>query len=214
MNYEYGFGTWQTDMWNFWTDALFTDKPVATSMQTYQPTLQKDINDTLDAKYVAIKQFKKVPVETFESGDLNKILLTQKDLPSTSIKNTIDKSQPITGTASYLIDYPASSDWQIIARTDETKIALPAFHRYNISFDYKLLSSVATRIHLTIRPKATLSKDDVAYGYETIALKPGVAGKYSGKIDVLTASDNDVLLFIGESDAMKLQIDNLSITEG
>lgn len=52
------------------------------------------------------------------------------------------------------------------ARTDESKVKLPAFHRYVIKFDYKTLSG-DTRLNLTIRPKATMLDETVSFGFET-----------------------------------------------
>ena len=119
----------------------------------------------------------------------------------------------IGGSSSFKIDYPDTEDWLLAARTDESKVKLPAFHRYVIKFDYKTLSG-DTRLNLTIRPKATMLDETVSFGFETIKLKAGESGTYEGHIDVMSPSADNVLLLLGEDTAFSVLIDNLSITEG
>ena len=217
LNYESGFGNWETDRWLFWTDILFQGVPVSTALTKHKPVLEKNIKDTLDAQFVEIKPFKPVPIETFESADLSKFILTQKDLPelSAGVKVSVASGgDALDKTSSLKIDYPQSDDWAIMLRTDETKIELPSYHRFIIKFDYKLTSDKPVNLYLTIRPKATLNEDTVSYGFVKITAEPGKAAKFEGHIDVLDFSKDNVLLMIGESNAATLIIDNFEIIEG
>lgn len=217
LNYESGFGSWEQNRWNFWGDILFQGVPVATALEMYKPLLEKDIKDTLDSQFVEVKQFKPVPAETFESGDLTKFLLTTSGLPESSAKvkaslATGDKA--LNGTTSVTFDYPATEDWAIITRTDETKIELPSYHRYVIKFDYKVTSDGPMNMYLTIRPKASIESDEVSYGFVKVACEPGKKATFEGNIDVLEASKDNVLVLIGENKQATIVIDNFQITEG
>jgi hypothetical protein len=217
LNYESGFGSWEQNRWNFWGDILFQGVPVATALEMYKPLLQKEIKDTLEAVFVEVKQFKPVPAETFESGDLTKFLITTNGLPESSAKvkaslATGDKS--LDGTTSISFNYPATEDWAIIARTDETKIELPSYHRYVIKFDYQVTSDGPMNLYLTIRPKAGIATDEVSYGFVKVACEPGKKTKFEGNIDVLAGSKDNVLVIIGENKAAQIVIDNFQITEG
>lgn len=217
LNYESGFGSWEQNRWNFWGDILFQGVPVATALEMYKPLLQKEIKDTLESVFVEVKQYTPVPAETFESGDLTKFLITTAGLPESSanVKASLatgDKA--LDGTTSISFAYPAAEDWAIIARTDETKIELPSYHRYVIKFDYKVTSDGPMNLYLTIRPKAGIATDEVSYGFVKVACEPGVKATFEGNIDVLEASKDNVLVIIGENKEAEIVIDNFQITEG
>lgn len=217
LNYESGFGSWEQNRWAFWGDILFQGVPVSTALQKYKPILEKDIKDTLESEFVEVEQFKPVPAETFESGDAAKFIVTSNGLPESS-KNVkvglATGSESIDKTTSLKIEYPASEDWAIMLRTDETKIKLPSYHRYIIKFDYKVVSEEPVNMYLTIRPKATIESDEVSHGFVKLTAKPGEVAKFEGQIDVLTSSKDNVLVLIGENKASTVIIDNFEITEG
>lgn len=217
LNYESGFGNWESDRWNFWGDILFQGVPVATAIETYTPVLEKNIKDTLESVFVEVKPFKPVPAETFESADLTKFLLTTQGLPESSAKVTaqiVTGKEALSGTTSLKFNYPATEDWAIIARTDETKVELPSYHRYVIKFDYKVTSDGPTNLYLTIRPKAGIASDEVSYGFVKVACEPGKQATFEGNIDVLEGSKDNVLVLIGENKEAQVVIDNFQITEG
>lgn len=217
LNYESGFGNWENNRWSFWGDILFNNVPVSTALEMYRPILEKDIKDTLEAVFVDVKPFNPIPKETFESGSLANFVLTTEGLPEISSDITADLatgSDALDGTTSFRINYPAADEWKIMARTDNTKLELPSFHRYNITFDYLVNSQSPGSIYLTIRPKATLESEEISYGFVRLQYEPGTQGTFEGYIDVLEASADNVLIFIGEVREMEVIIDNFHITEG
>lgn len=209
--YENGFGTWETERWEMWIEATLNNTPVATVLQTFKPIFERNIKDTLEATPQEIEPFTPPPAEGFENKD--SILLTRAGLPENGVTAAVTGEGAIGGSSSFKIDYPDTEDWLLAARTDESKVKLPAFHRYVIKFDYKMLSG-DTRLNLTIRPKATMLDETVSFGFETIKLKAGESGTYEGHIDVMSPSADNVLLLLGEDTAFSVLIDNLSITEG
>lgn len=180
-------------------------------LQTFKPILERNIKDTLEATPQEIEPFTPPPAEGFENKD--SILLTRGGPAGKRRHRGGD------GRGSHrrllLLQNRLSGHGGLAAcrRTDESKVKLPAFHRYVIKFDYKTLSG-DTRLNLTIRPKATMLDETVSFGFETIKLKAGESGTYEGHIDVMSPSADNVLLLLGEDTAFSVLIDNLSITEG
>lgn len=216
LKYESGFGDWENKRWGFWGDILFQGVPVATALAMHQSTLEGEIKATLESKFVEIKPFTPVPAETFESGDPTKVLLTQDSLPegSAAVGMSLVTEGALNGTTSLQFQYPDTEDWQILARTDETKIELPSYHRYIIKFKYRLEGPDTANIYFTIRPKATLESDEVSFGFLRATLAAGEPGTFEGYVDVLDVSENNVLLLIGENKAMTLTLDDFEIVEG
>ncbi len=217
LNYESGFGNWETNRWNFWGDILFQGVPVATALEMYRPLLEKDIKDTLEAAFVEVKPFEPVPAETFESADLANFLITSQGLPEASADITASLAtggEALDGTTSLKIHYPASSDWKIFAKTNSSKIKLPSYHRYIIKYDYLVNAGSPVNIYMTIRPEAAIDSDAVSFGFNKLTCTPGEKGTYEGYIDVLDASEGNVLVFISETTEADITIDNFSITEG
>ncbi len=217
LNYESGFGNWENNRWSFWGDILFNNVPVATALEMYKPILEKDIKDTLEAVFVDVKPFEPVPMETFESGNLANFVLTTENLPEISAGVTSELAtgdDALEGTTSFKIKYPQSDDWKIMARTDESKLELPSFHRYNIKFDYLVNADGPGSIYLTIRPKATFESEDVSFGFVRVQFEPGTKATFEGYIDILEASADNILLIIGEGKELEITIDNFLITEG
>ncbi len=219
LNYESGFGNWENNRWNFWTDILFENVPVATALEMYKPLLQNEIKETLESVFIDIKPFKPQPMETFESADLANFLITSADLSSLEVgvkASLAEGSDALKGTTSLKIDYPQSDDWLIFARTDHKKLELPSYHRYNIKFDYlvKTDSDKIFNIYLTIRPHATYEEDDVSYGFVKVSCNPGEKATFEGYIDVMDASSDNVLVFIAENSEAEIIIDDFEITEG
>ena len=129
-----------------WIEATLNNTPVATVLQTFKPIFERNIKDTREATPQEIEPFTPPPAEGFENKD--SIRLTRAGLPENGVTAAVTGEGAIGGSSSFKIDYPDTEDWLLAARTDESKVKLPAFHRYVIKFDYKTLSG-DTRLNLT-----------------------------------------------------------------
>ena len=208
--YEKGFGTWESDRWALYSEAMLNNTPLATVLESLRPKLEQNIKDTLDAELLEVELFTAPPAETFE--DAANILLTRDGLSKTDITAEVSSEDAIEGGGSYKIIYPKADNLYAIARTDDTKVQLPAFHRYKIAFDYKVTSGEG-KMTLTIRPKATMNEDITSFGFESLELKAGESGRFEATIDVMTESEDNVLLLLGDDSEFTLLIDNFSLTE-
>ena len=215
INYESGFGDWENLRWNFWTDILFNNVPVSTALSSYKPVLENEIQTTINSTPAEVSAFEPVPMESFSTDSAEGLILTRNGLEDYNpyVTMGINKEGLVDGSG-LSISYAGSDNWAILARTDTEKIKLPSYHRYIVTFDCYNKSSKGVYLYGTIRPKATMLSDETAFGFESVAVKAGAKTSVTMTIDVLSKSEDNVLVLLTEKTAADLVIDNFQISEG
>ena len=213
-----GIGNWWNIQTPFWNE-IFAGTPVATAIQTYTPTFQREINLMLNYKPITnIEEFTAPQKLDFENGDMGYLTtnLCEKsdtnDIKDVSI--TTDAAEVINGNASLKLS-AGTTEWQRFIRSDETKLKIPPMHAYKVTFDYKVLTDpgVDGLYFVCLRGKEDVVAGLGSYGLTVLdGVYKGDTGSFEAIIPVLDNIEN-LSLVIGGKNAGELSIDNLQISE-
>lgn len=186
--------------------------PPATAVAKYDAQLMDAVNKALNEKPPVIEPFVALAPEDFETGTLG-YMTTDGCSPEATVAVTTDAAEKINGTTSLKIVAPANKD-TVDVRTDETKLKIPSFHLYHVTFNYKIIKGTAAdgQFTVSIRPKANLLDGAVAFGSIALTGKDGESGQFAGDILVDSQQTNSVLV-ISNTKGGTIVIDDISITE-
>lgn len=207
----YGLANWSGQYINMLNE-LNEGTPASTVVAKYAPLLKNEVDTVLaDSGEYEIEIFAGIPAIDFETEDI--FAEKSEDCVSKSISITTDAEEVIGGNASLKIEVdPENNGWVWHVRCVLEKAKVPAFHIYNVSFDYKVLSDFADDGMLYIQIKAV--DGSAAHGWVTSAagLKAGDTGKMEGIIGV-SGKYNDNVLYIGGVNVADYVVDNITIEE-
>lgn len=211
-----GIGDLQAKQFGLWDSILSRGVPIATAIATETPGWQNEIDICLkDNTLPEVKPFIAPPVIDFEDGLGDYIKADASEaLGVVSAEVSGDDGSVIKGKSLVVTANPDSPTGSLLLATDPKKVALPAYHTYKVTVDYKVLEDFAEGgvLAICLRPLNDPFNGANIGWVETDELTAGKQGTLTGEFTPINEIEDLSLICIGQL-ATKISIDNITITD-
>lgn len=210
-----GVGNIREKQFDLLNELLYNNTPVATAVAAAKPVWVNQVAICLkDNKMPEVKPFTEQPAESFDSdtvrfvsadNDGNKLGVLEASVIS-------DGDMAIDGS-SMLIKTDPDQAGAILLRSDPSKLQLPGYHSYTVSFKYKLSADMTedSYISVTMRPVDELLTGKAMGWFDLKGKKAGEVYEFKENIMVTQEIENLTLLLLGAG-LENVSIDDIQIT--
>lgn len=210
---ESGWGDWDQQSNAVWLNLFWDKQDIVSTLDSLEPVVQAAINETLSFQMPEVKDFVPQSAVTFENDNMS--YLTFDGTAAVKKEITTDASKVIDGQSSLLLSSETAD--AVVLRSDPTKLAIPTYRAYKITFDWQVVDSkdatLGCDFYATIRPLSDLNNATRQVGSVSFG---GVTGDFgTAELSVsLTGSASDYVLTLATGlNGGTIAIDNVNIVE-
>ena len=203
-------GDWRNKQWPFWND-LKAGETVASTIEKHKPVFQNEIKNAIaDVGIPTIEPFNNVAID-FEDGKME--LLSSNGLTAKA-EITEDANEAIKGKSLKLTGEEGVMGDQILIATNLDTVKITPYHKYTITFDYKVVGDSQDpkkgKYFAAFRLEDPNSNANQQGNTVIKASKVGDSGTFTKSI-VIEKNFQNLMLVVGGTAAGSIVIDNLTI---